>query len=699
MADSASLAPTTTRQTWIATAVGVFVVALFFRHQIQNGFTFLSSDRYDGVIVVALLEHWFNVLRGLAAWNSPHYFFPYPKTLGYNDGYFLYGLVYSGFRGLSIDPFLSSELVNVVVKAAGFAGFLLAARRMLKLSFWWALLGAALFTLANNSYVHLVHAQMLSVAFVPIEALLMFEAYHALAGGRRTRFLAFGCGAALLFAAWLMTSVYTAWFFGLFMSIFVGIQLVLGGTGGIARLKNAVLDNKLAVAAVGAVAIAALLPFVSSYMMGPHGLRSWEEVAVYSPSILDSVNVGANNLLFGDLITYMKGACPACDIGSGEREAGMGPLLFVLAAMAIGSVVWHRRALPLEGKLMIGGLALACAATWLIAVRSGHHTAWYYVYWHWPGGTGLRVVARIFLFLSAPAAALAAWYLSRKAQAWPKAVVIALCGLLLAEEINGGATGGMDRLQGVARIASVQPPPQQCRAFYATESADSDTSATASDMAGSLVHNIDAMLVAEYVNLPTINGHSSFVPADWNFGKPARDDYQARVEKYASDHGIAALCRLDLTNMHWDTDLAAPRVDGRLAFWDFASGASVSPALVAGFDNIEPFGRWSIGPRASFSYTLVEPASRPRVARIALAAALVKGSHAQRVLVSVNGGARHAFRLDGAAGRIIEVPMPADAPLTGSIDFELPDAVSPKALGMGDDGRQLAIGVKSIEIR
>ncbi|MDL2354990.1 MAG: hypothetical protein QFF03_07010 [Pseudomonadota bacterium] len=70
------------------------------------------------------------------------------------------------------------------------------------------------------------------------------------------------------------------------------------------------------------------------------------------------------------------------------------------------------------------------------------------------------------------------------------------------------------------------------------------------------MHNIDAMLIAETINLPTINRHASFVPADWNFGKPARDDYPARVAGYARHHGVTALCRLDLMTMRWDAGAA-----------------------------------------------------------------------------------------------------------------------------------------------
>ena len=59
---------------------------MFFRQQVLNHFTYLTGDPYDGVIQVALLEHWFNFFKGMSHWASPNYFFPYAKTLGYNEG-------------------------------------------------------------------------------------------------------------------------------------------------------------------------------------------------------------------------------------------------------------------------------------------------------------------------------------------------------------------------------------------------------------------------------------------------------------------------------------------------------------------------------------------------------------------------------------------------------------------------------------
>ena len=74
------------------------------------------------MIELSILEHWWNVLRGLSPWDRTDYFFPVPGTLGYNDGYLLFGLLHAGFRTLGADPFLSGELVNASTRVIGFLG-------------------------------------------------------------------------------------------------------------------------------------------------------------------------------------------------------------------------------------------------------------------------------------------------------------------------------------------------------------------------------------------------------------------------------------------------------------------------------------------------------------------------------------------------------------------------------------------------
>lgn len=538
-------------QIWIALLVALIVHLVFFRQQILNHFSFLLGDRYDGVIQVALLEHWFNTLRGLAEWSRPNYFFPYEKTLGYNEGLFLYGLIYSGFRFFSFDPLLSSELVNVVVKAIGFAGFFVASRQMLRLSFWWSLLGASIFTLSNSSFVLGVHAQLLSVSLVPVEAVLIYEAYKALIASRRLPFLVWGSLTVIVFSLWMLTCLYMAWFFAFFVSITVVIQLTIGGMPIISEMKRALSENKAAILVISLLAIVSLIPFVSVYLTGQHGgkQRPWSDILPYIPSVFDSINVGENNLLFGRLISFMQHWCSICDIGERGRDTGFAPAIFIVAAFGIKRIVGHRLSFLPEGRILIGGIAMACIATWLLSIRFGEFSGWHLIYTVWPGAKGLRVVSRFHLFLTAPIIGMAIWYLSQRVSTWPKPFVLMLCGLLVVEELNvGPGTVGLDRFKELERTIAVQKPPAECRAFYTTATVDQDPSFV---IGAIYPHNVDAMLVAEYVNLPTINGFASFNPPDWDFDYPDKSDYILRIKRYAKLHGITGLCHLDLITMRW----------------------------------------------------------------------------------------------------------------------------------------------------
>ncbi|GAA3252763.1 hypothetical protein GCM10020258_09510 [Sphingomonas yabuuchiae] len=105
----------------------VFVIALayllamliFFRVPIASGFDLGFGERGDALIEMTILEHWRNVWSGVSSWNSGFYFHPYGGTLGYNDGYFLYGIVYSLWR-LVADPFHADTLNILTFKTIGF---------------------------------------------------------------------------------------------------------------------------------------------------------------------------------------------------------------------------------------------------------------------------------------------------------------------------------------------------------------------------------------------------------------------------------------------------------------------------------------------------------------------------------------------------------------------------------------------------
>ncbi len=542
---------------WLSAALFVAVLVAvnlaFFRLQILNGFSVLFSDRNDGVIEDAILEHWSNVVRGLSAWSEVGYFYPHVKTLGYTDGFFLFGLVHAIFRSFGIDPFLSSELVNVVVKNIGFVAFFVAARRIFRLSFGWALFGAALFSLSHSSFLQAGHAQLLSVSFVPLMAVLIWESYQALRARQQRMLVFYGCGAGAFYSAWLLTAYYMAWFSAFFGVFLAAMLLMIGGGPAVASLKRAIRGNRIPLLVIGAVAAATLVPFLIVYLPEARatGMRPFGQVIGSTLALKDIVNVGADNFLYGRFYTTsVKALCPACDVAFGELTTGVTPLLLVLLCGCI-AWLWRAERSP-DRQTLLRGIALATIVTWLLCLRIGNVTAWYVVYHLFPGAKGLRVVSRYQIFLMAPIVALVVCYLAALAPRIPKPITVALCALLLLGELDSGAsdTVALERRPENERTTASAPPPE-CHSFFVSPARDQDSSTLVNAV---YPHNVDAMMIAERINLPTINGFASFNPPDWDLAYPNNRDYIARISKYAALHELTGLCLLDLRTMRWEVN-------------------------------------------------------------------------------------------------------------------------------------------------
>jgi hypothetical protein len=537
-------------------------VGLFFRNQIANGFTLLLGDRHDAVIALSILEHWRNVLAGAAEWSRTAYFHPVADTLGYNDGYFLFGLVYAAFRAAGADPFLGGELTNMAMRATGFLGMHAACRRVLGLPFGWSLLGAALFTLSNNLFIRASHAQLFSVGFLPVLAVLLHGAGAALFGRRPRALLGWGAAFVLLFAALLMTGFYMAWYFVFLAGATFLAWLAVAGEAPRRALVASVRAAPLPLGLLAALAVLANLPFLRLYLpkAAETGMHPWEAALQHAPTPLDVLHVGEANLLFGWLVTLLNGAFRPDFPSWSERMTGLPPvLLLCFAAAAVW--LWRGAATAAGGDLgpsrraWLQALALASVATWALTLRFGDLTGWWLVWSAVPGARAARVVARYQLVLALPVIALAVLALSTWARRLPAAAVAVLAALLLLEQANGYAPLFLDRPLELARLRSVPPPPAGCRAFWVSVARAESRFGEAVD--DPYNHNTEAMLIASVLRLPTVNGISTFNPPGWPAGWPGQDGYEAEVAAWAERHGLTGLCALDLQRMTWSTPSAA----------------------------------------------------------------------------------------------------------------------------------------------
>lgn len=540
---------------WLA-AMGIALA-----QPIASGFALGFGDRVDAMIEISLLEHWRNVLTGAARWNAPFYFHPHPGVLGYNDGYLLSGLLYSGWR-IVADPFVADTLTAATWKSIGFFASYLLVARMLRWGRATGILVATLFTIANGMAVQAVHAQLQTVALVPVAFALAIAAARASVRGETARAAGLAMALALTLAAWLITAYYMAWFTIWFACLFCACWL-WEARRGLPHVALAVLRRHGIPLAAGAATFAlAAAPFLAVYLpkareTGEHHYDHMIGFLVTMP--FDLVNVGPYNLLWGwqwrglmaliGQFTPDDPALPGRVLG-GEHSTGFPLLLFALIAVSAWRVLRRRDDFP----PLLRSYALAIVVGWGLTIQLWLLSPWGAIFYLVPGAAGLRVVLRFQLFLILPVLLLvAAVWRARlaaivAARPWCGAAIVFL---LVAEQISlDPAAAALDGPAQRAALWAVPPPPPACRSFYVVAARVGEPLFRSPETHAKMAHNVDAMLLAERWRRPTINGWATFVPPDWDFDRPLAEDHDGRVARYARNHGLRGLCRLDMRDAH-----------------------------------------------------------------------------------------------------------------------------------------------------
>ncbi len=524
--------------------------AFFFRLQIASGFARQLSDRFDGVIEISILEHWWNVVRGAAAWPDAFYFHPYTGTLAYNDGYLLYGLPYALFRWLGADPFLGSELVNVTMRATGFAAMELFLRQCMMARWQWSILGAVVFTVSNSISLGAGHAQLLTVGFVPFFGWMTWRATRALGQGDGRRLMIWGGSASVFMGAWLMTAYYSAWFTLFFLACFAGMAALAGPRHTLAAFRRMPVRAWLSLGVVVGVFVGSAAPFLWLYLPKAEatGMHPYVNTLAYGTNKLDIVHVGDGNMLFGWADHLVQGWSRPTLPPSGEHATGQPPIILAVFACAC-LALWRSRHDLRDRPVLL--LAATSALLWLLTLRVADFSAWRFVFDWAPGAKAVRVLVRYQIFMAVPLVATAIWHLNRIGVRRTAPYMAGLAALLVLEQVSLTPPVDLDRSAELARLRAFPRPPAACRSFFVSRARD--TVSINPEIDALYSDNVDAMLLAEWFQRPTINGFSTFTPPDWDFAHAERPDYLLRVRAYAERHGLAGLCGVDLASRTWDT--------------------------------------------------------------------------------------------------------------------------------------------------
>jgi Family of unknown function (DUF6311) len=146
------------------------------------------------------------------------------------------------------------------------------------------------------------------------------------------------------------------------------------------------------------------------------------------------------------------------------------------------------------------------------------------------------------------------------------------------------------------------------------------------------------------------------------------------------------------------SDLFEPLGLGERVVFDGA-GRGVN-YLANGWSTPESWGTWSDGSSAILFF----PINPSAIDSISIEFnALISSTHPlQRVEIFVNGVSFVSLAVKDSS-RIVEVKLPKAVKVDSSsgvtVEFRLPDAATPKSIGLGNDSRMLALGLKAVTLR
>jgi hypothetical protein len=383
------------------------------------------------------------------------------------------------------------------------------------------------------------------------------------------------------------------------------------------------------------------------------------------------------------------------------------PLLTAALILAAVPLLWRSRAVA--GRSFALGFLLA----WVVLVGAtvdfgGEAWLWPRSFLRVPGAEAVRELTRV-LAITAPFAAIACVIpLQALWRAGPglRLLAVALLPLLPAEQWTALPDGGLRRAEEARRFAALSRAPAGCAAFVATVPR-AGRSRSATDELYS--HNVDAMLLASLTGLRTVNGFSTFNPPGWDFAAPNRPDYAARVSAYALGQDIGEpLCGVDFARLRWSgpgepwaAEVAAPLDAGAAVGAPLPVGGNRDAAgwLASGFHALEPWGVWSA---ADARMVLPLPVGWTGGGRIVLTVQrFAAGPGQPPAVLTVAGQPPLAVTFDDGQPRRIALPFDAATGRAGSLQVAIhdPRAVSPTAIGAGQDRRVLGIGLLAVELQ
>jgi len=498
---------------WSAFILGMWLVII---RPLGPQLALVPGDLGDARFNNYVLEQFFRWVTGLTGdyWNAT-FFFPFQGTLAFSDNLLGSAPFYALFRWLNLDMVSAFQGWYILGCCLNFvaAGYVLGRLKLKPLA---VAAGAFFFAFGLPLLAQENHAQLLYRFCIPLACLSLWQFYQA----PKLKTL-------VALVGWTVWQFYLTIYMGFFLLFLLAAFIVLlpfrvpsqkfwprltfwprhlfkswsqaHRTGQIFALA--------AMAVLGLGFLALILPYFRVSRI--YGFsRSWEEVLTMLPRL--------QSYLLADHSQVWSTASIASSLPL-RHEHQLFPGLAVLALVLVGIAGRFRT----ENR-WLAWLNLGAALVLVILTLEVDGVSFYQLIWRIPGFNSIRSVTRIMLVVMWPLSVFIAWSVDgfiqqfRQRRRWMQAAVYLVVGLLVVESVfythatynKADAQALMDGLRQQIP-ASVPANPVL---FVAMSPQEPDWA-----------REIDAMLLAQELGWPTINGYSGNYPPGYVSAHSCKD--------------------------------------------------------------------------------------------------------------------------------------------------------------------------------
>lgn len=493
----------------------------FFRNIIETGTGALIGDRGDGRLTTLLTEHWWNFFNGKERFSEIAMFYPAEGVFGYTDLFLGYGLVYSIFRFVGLNMFISYKYTLIVVHAMGTVSMYYLMNKKLKCDIYWSLFGTMAFCFSDTYARHIGHTQLNAVSMLPV-LLILFLGFLDKYENRKKRNIY-----AYLFITWFVLLTYNSWYIACFTGIFCFVFLIVYfirlktyNIGVFSALKEKILYLGKDLIGYAIFIVALYIPFVKIYLpvLKSSSGYSYGTCASFLPEFVDIFNVSESNLMVGKFIEKMK-----LSSRNYSSEVIMG-FSIVLIGLFLTVFIYSRKKRLTSVDNNIGETIfikvvpdvtfisiLICIAL-MVRLSSNGVSLWIAVYYLFPIAKSVRAVGRFLLWLSFPIAVVTAYMANRYIKFGEQVKTAVVSGIsvliIFVSNINTiGVPSAWNYQEEYSFISKLAEPPMDAEVFYIIDTDDTKDP--------EYIYQLDAFEIATWYSIKTINGYSGQFPQNW----------------------------------------------------------------------------------------------------------------------------------------------------------------------------------------